>query len=124
MMLLLPEGQAEPDNDQQEALQSKLWGGQRHHVGHYLRETQTNNIFQIKKQTEPTQSKSVLQLNSQLFFHMEKMLCADLLQHGHVSDSPPLEGRPSVALNLDELILLSLRSLNVGHLQAQADTPS
>lgn len=55
---------------------------------------------------------------------MEKNLCADLLQHGHMSDSPPLEGRPSVALNLNELILLSLRSLNIGHLQAEADATS
>lgn len=54
----------------------------------------------------------------------KKNLCADLLQHGHVSDRPALEGRPSVALNLDELVFLSLRSLNVGHLQTEAGAPS
>lgn len=41
-----------------------------------------------------------------------------------MSDRPALEGRPCVALNLDELVFLSLRSLNVGHLQTEAGAPS
>lgn len=51
-------------------------------------------------------------------------MCTDLLQHCHVSDCPALEGRPSVALDLNELVFLSLRSLNVGHLQAEAGVQS
>lgn len=46
-------------------------------------------------------------------------LCAftHLLHHGHVSDCPALEGCASVTLNLYELILLSLRGLDGGHLR-------
>lgn len=36
-----------------------------------------------------------------------------------MSDGPALEGRPGVALDLYELVLLSLWSLNVGHLHKE-----
>lgn len=42
----IPERQAEPDNDQQEALQSELWRRQRHHVGHHLRHITEPERFQ------------------------------------------------------------------------------
>lgn len=44
---------------------------------------------------------------------------ADLLQHGHLSDSPALEGGPGLTLDLYELIILSLWSLDVGYLHTE-----
>lgn len=52
-----------------------------------------------------------------LYFGPVQKWSADLLQHGHVSNGPALEGGSGVTLNLYELILLSLWSLNVGHLR-------
>lgn len=40
-----------------------------------------------------------------------------------MSDAPALEGRSGVALNLDKLVLLSLRSVNAGHLNARQKQP-
>lgn len=42
---------------------------------------------------------------------------SDLLQHGHVSDGPALEGSSCVTLNLYELVLLSFGGGDIGHLR-------
>lgn len=49
---------------------------------------------------------------------------ADLLQHGHVSDCPALEGGAGVTLDLYEFVLLCLWGLNVGHLHKERRVPT